>query len=247
MSSKIIVIGEPLQTEIGGKRFYRVELVDEHGNHFFKYLRSVTTICKGARLPSFLDTWQNEQIEALGVKGFYEALDSKAHDGTVMHKFIEDHVNGKEVNRRSLVTLDDGKQYAFDDDTWPMFEGYLAWEEKRKPESIWQEKTVYSLKHGYAGRADRLAIIDGLRTVIDYKSAKRPQDDHKQQGSAYLMAINEMGEDCEQILILCLGNDEKRKQPYTESIIKNPHDIHNYFMSFYLKNQLVNWCSPVFI
>lgn len=244
------VIGEPTQVELNGKRFYKVDF----SNGASRYLRSVTTICKGAKLPSFLDTWEKDQIEQIGVKGFKEALDAKAHDGTLVHKFIEMHLNGDEVNRTSVAEIqsringeDKLATFGFDDDTWPMYQAYLAWEERRKPTLVWTEKTLYSLQYGYAGRSDGMMMIDGRKTIIDFKSAKRVQDDHKQQGCAYLMAASEMGEDVEQVLILCLGQDEKRKQLYSETILGNPYEIHQHFMGFYYKNQLVNWDSPILL
>lgn len=242
------VIGDPAQVEVNGKRFYKVSFAD--GSH--RYLRSVTTICKGAKLPSFLDVWEKDQIEQIGVKGFKDALDQKAKDGTLVHKFIENHLSGEKVTRASVAEIScriNGEEkvatFGFDNDTWPMYEGYLAWEERRKPKLIWTEKTLYSLQYGYAGRSDVMMEIDGRPTIVDFKSAKKPQNDHKQQGSAYLFAANEMGLEPTQILILCLGQDEKRKQPYTESLISNPYELHQHFMGFYYKSLLVNWDSPL--
>lgn len=250
MPNDITVVGEPTQTEIGGKRFYRVDF--SNGTH--RHLRSVTTICKGAALPSYLDIWKEEQIEALGRSGFKAALNQKAHDGTLVHKFIENHLGGEKVTRASLAeipTYINGEnklaKFQFDDDTWPMYQAYMEWEERRKPELVWTEKTLYSLEYGYAGRSDGLMIIDGLRTIVDFKSAKKAQDDHKQQGSAYLMACGEMGESCDQVLILCLGQDENRRQPYTETYLRNPYEIHQHFMGFYHKNTLVNWANPILV
>lgn len=231
------------QTEVGGKRFYKV-VFDDGG---YRLLRSVTTITKGARLPSFLDEWERDQIEQIGVQGYRDALNQKALDGTIVHKAIEMHLGGEEISRTAIIKLDDGKEYVFDDDTWPMFEAYLEWEEKRKPELIWTEKTLYSLRYGYAGRSDGLMLIDGKSTIIDFKSSKSVQAEHKQQGCAYFMAANEMGEECEQVLILCLGQKPGRKQGFSESIISNPYEIHNHFMGFYHKNQLVNWDSPILV
>jgi hypothetical protein len=240
MKSGITVIGEPIQTELDGKRFYRIDFSDGA----FRYLRSVTTINKGARLPSFLDKWQMDQVAALGVQGFWDAMNAKAHDGEVVHKFAENKINGEEINRLSLATIDD-KQFGFDNDTWPLFESFLAWYAKRNPEFLWTEKTLYSLAYGFAGRSDGLCIIDGKRTVIDFKSSKSVQEDHKLQGCAYLVAASEMGENVDQVLILCLGAENK--QGFSECYIDNPYEIHNYFMGFYHKSRLVSWANPTHV
>jgi hypothetical protein len=212
------------QVEIKGKRFYKATFQDGS----FRLLRSVTSVCKGARIPSYLDVWEKEQVEALGIAGFDAAMNQAALDGTLLHKIIEDHC--------------DGKHYPIlDPEIKTKFEGYLRWEEKNKPETIWQEKTLYSLKHGYAGRADRKAFVDGRTAIIDYKSAKAARTDHKEQGAAYIMADSEMKPEvhADSVLILALGAENK--QGYSETWLDTPYEITKHFMGFSLKNQLVNY------
>lgn len=228
MPNDITVVGEPTQVEISGKRFYRVAFSDGSNRH----LRSVTTITKGAKLPSYLDVWEKEQIEALGVKGFQDALNQKAEDGTAVHKLIEEHYKGNEFDIQ-------------DEDVAKLYQSYLNWEEKNKDklEIVWTEKTLYSLQYGYAGRSDAKILLDGQRLIIDFKSAKRVYGEHKEQGSAYFMAASEMGEKLDGILILALGAENK--QGYTESFVTNAYDIHQYFHSFNLKNNLISFHNPV--
>lgn len=227
MSNKVNVVGEPTQIEINGKRFYRVSFSDGT----YKNLRSVTTICKGARLPSFLDEWERQQCEALGVAGYLAALQQKADDGTALHKLIEEHINGKDYDIQDVEIK-------------KMFESYLRWEARRKPRWIFNEKLVFSLQYDYAGRCDGKAQIENRIPIIDFKSAKRAQNDHKEQGSAYLMADSEMKPEihADSVLILCLGAENK--QGYTETWLDNPYDIAQHFMGFNLKNNLVNFHNP---
>ena len=230
MSSNVSVVGDPTQVEVGGKRFYRVEFSDGT----FRHLRSVTSITHGAKIPSFLDEWQMQQCEALGVKGYKDAMNQKAQDGTDLHKLIEEHIAGMD--------------YEIDDaDIRRMFESYLRWEEKRKPEWIWNEKTVYSLKHGYAGRCDAKAKVNGRIPIIDFKSAKKAQDEHKEQGVAYLVADSEMGPEIlpDSVLILCLGSETQ--QGFTETWLDNPYDIIQHFLGFQLKSHIVSFHNPILI
>jgi hypothetical protein len=230
MPSDIVVVGEPTQVEINGKRFYKVVFSDGS----CRMLRSVTTICKGAQLPSFLDTWKMQQVEALGIKGFEAAMNQVANDGTELHRLIENHCNGFD-------------EYAVDDDVRRMYEGYLRWEEKNKPETIWQEKTLYSLQYGYAGRADKKATLKNGRTcIIDYKSAKAVRPEHKEQGSAYLIADSEMKHEpaADSVLVLALGPENK--QGFSECWLDTPYKITQHFMSFNMKNTLVSFHNPSF-
>ncbi len=247
IANSIKVIGEPEQIVINGKRFYRVTLQDiETETLFYRHLRSVTTICKGAVIPGFFEEWKMQQVEQLGIAGCKAALEQAAHDGTLLHKFIEDHINGHEVNRRSLAEVD-GQKFAFDEDIWPKYEGYLRWEEKRKPTWKWTEKTLYSLQHGYAGRSDGKAEIAslGIIPIIDFKSSKAVRQDHLQQVSSYLFAENEMDGDADSGLILALGAENK--QGYSETFLKSPYKIHQHFMTFYHKNNLINHDSPILV
>lgn len=233
-----VTVVDVQQTVINGKRFYKA-IFDDGA---YRLLRSVTSVTKGASLPSFLDEWKMQQVEALGRLGFSDAMTQVALDGTIVHKAAELHIGGTPLTRHNKLMIDDGTEHSFDDDTWPKYQAFCRWMEKRKPEFIWTEETLYSLAYGFAGRSDGSCLIDGKVTIIDFKTAKRVQDDHKQQGCAYLIAASEMGQKVEQVLILCLGAENK--QGYTETLITSPYDIHNHFMGFYHKLNLVNWANP---
>lgn len=55
------------------------------------------------------------------------------------------------------------------------------------------ERTVYSETHGYAGTMDLLARVDGVLTLIDFKSGRSVYPESFLQAAAYSVALEEMG------------------------------------------------------
>lgn len=83
------------------------------------------------------------------------------------------------------------KLHKMDVALWPCVK---AWRQFQKDfdvkfEAI--EPIVYSMKHGYAGRIDRIGTVKSVRSVIDIKTAKY-KPTHDLQVAAYLNAWNEL-------------------------------------------------------
>lgn len=224
----ISVVSGPSQISIGGKRYYQVKLSDGS----IRNLRSVTTIGKDVKLASYLDIWEAEMIEKLGIAGFKRHMDILAARGTQVHSLIERFVRGETI----IQTFD------IADEDWIKFESYKRWHEKNKPEYVWQERALYSIKNLYAGRADAKILLAGKTYIIDYKTSKAVQDTHRCQGTAYLKADVEMGGGADGVIVLALGAENK--QGYSESYVEGD-DIEYYFEGFMLKNKLLQWQSPL--
>src|SRR5215472_14561898 len=76
-------------------------------------------------------------------------------------------------------------------------QGLSKWLLAAKPEPVLVEQIIGSKEHGYAGRFDLLANIDGKRVLCDLKTAKRPYAGHSLQLGAYMYALEEcFGETC---------------------------------------------------
>lgn len=84
-----------------------------------------------------------------------------------------------------------------------LFGAFLGWAEQvdgnRNPRvrPIATETKVFSKKHRYAGRLDLLAFVEGVKTVIDFKSSKsyedKAWDEEIAQSEAYRAALEEHG------------------------------------------------------
>lgn len=71
------------------------------------------------------------------------------------------------------------------------FNSFLDWEESNKVEWLESEKMVINLVHGYNGRFDAIAKVNGKITLIDFKTSKGIYTEMKEQLGAYWFAYKE--------------------------------------------------------
>lgn len=105
--------------------------------------------------------WSEAEFRELLAKAKYAHAtyrDAKAEIGTRVHAWIESHIRGVDTGTDELIE--------------PAVKAFLKWEAKTKPEWIFSERVLYSKKYDYCGTVDGGAIIDGLRTVIDFKTGE---------------------------------------------------------------------------
>ena len=77
-----------------------------------------------------------------------------------------------------------------------------------EPEVVAAERIVCNPEHGYAGRFDLLAHIDGRLTLLDWKTGKaRVFDQSHYQLRLYAMALAAEGVDVERACIVGIGDD----------------------------------------
>lgn len=98
------------------------------------------------------------------------ALNEAANTGTWIHSFIEDDLNG-------LFPEDPIR-----DDHYQMVEAYYAWKARHDIEVIATERTVFG--PGYGGTADFFCRINGVTTLVDWKSSKAIRESHIAQLAA---------------------------------------------------------------
>jgi hypothetical protein len=72
-------------------------------------------------------------------------------------------------------------------------EQFLLWEEKANPKWLASEIQVGSLTHRYCGILDAVAIINGERVLIDFKTSSGIKDDYRIQLAGLWLALEEMG------------------------------------------------------
>lgn len=140
-------------------------------------LPSVTTYFKCLHKKSLVD-WQLRQVAwaattlprkdkeddeafiARIVVDAFEQVQDAADKGSLIHGCLENHFQGK----------------PYDPSIKPYVDLVDEWAKKHKVEWLDHELRLVNTKYGYAGTTDALAIIDGKRTLIDYKTRKsRPE------------------------------------------------------------------------
>ena len=215
----------------------------ESDGHTYKMggllLTGVTTILN-VRAKGFLKWWtvkemynflldKQEQIKAATPEE-YEALlleGKLAHtikskealvSGQIAHKWIEAYIKGRLRRQGRLgtggapvapvapVMPDDEKAAA-------SIKAFLDWESKHKVEWLASELVLGSPKFQFAGTIDAVAMVDGVFTLVDFKTSNQISEECYLQTAAYWMLLDEnMPEGAErpaQRLILRIPKDGK--------------------------------------
>lgn len=120
-----------------------------------------------------------ERVGALvkGIKAADQAKHRSASIGQDVHAAIEAYLKGREVQ--------------VDEANRPMFEAWLEWWKRSGLRALAIEKTVYSLRYGYAGTMDLYAELKGRPVVIDWKTTNAVYPESYLQNIAYRHAALE--------------------------------------------------------
>lgn len=86
---------------------------------------------------------------------------------------------------------------------------YLDWRDRQKIETIFLEKAIVSERHQYGGTLDHYCLLDGVPTLLDYKTGKAIYTEQFFQLAAYKNLLEENGNEVEQCIILRLGRNEE--------------------------------------
>jgi len=86
---------------------------------------------------------------------------------------------------------------------------YLEWRDRHKVENIFLEKQSVSEKYQYGGTLDNYCLLDGVPTLIDYKTGKAIYSEAFYQLAAYKNLLIEDGNEVKQCMILRLGRNEE--------------------------------------
>jgi hypothetical protein len=120
------------------------------------------------------------------VKAHQKALAKAGDIGTEAHKLIE-------WTMRTAIGAQAGdKPIVSDKALW----AFMAFEDFAKSvqlKPVLIEQAVYSKVHRYAGTMDLLARVNGVMTLIDFKTGKSVYPESFLQSAAYSVALEEMG------------------------------------------------------
>lgn len=172
--------------------------------------RTIYKLADGTRVPgvtTFLGVlnkpalikWANN----LGLQGIDSTkyVDSLADVGTLAHSMILAHLKKEELDTsdysQSQIDLASNS-----------FLSYLEWEKHHKIEPILIETPLVSEEYRFGGTPDLLAKVDGVSTLIDFKTSKAIYPEHLIQVSAYWGLILEHGHTVDKAMILRIGRDE---------------------------------------
>lgn len=169
-----------------------------------------------------IDVHKGEDILERARKAYADKRDKAADAGTQCHHAIQMYIEGHDPVP-SLQCEEAHKG----------FEAFLAWERMNHVEWLESEVTVYSVRHGYAGRFDAIAMVNDNRFLIDFKTSKGIWDEHRYQVCAYRQAYNEMlqkdKEPIEKLAVLHL--DKTTAEPSFVAFLNNIDRYTNLFNS----------------
>jgi hypothetical protein len=111
--------------------------------------------------------WVNTSSQLIGRDATVDAIKSRAQSvkddagklGSAVHVLAEQIARGEDTGTIPTAQI-------------PYAIAYRRFLEECQPTFISMEKAVISLTHGYGGTFDALMEIDGVRTLVDYKTSK---------------------------------------------------------------------------
>lgn len=165
--SKFIIDLQARQLTMLDARFY----YDHNG----EFVPSVTTILEAYPKDAHFFKWLKE------VGSDADAIrDEAGRRGSVVHQLTEQYDAGEEV---SLLNMDGNLQYKMLE--WSMFERYVEFSTRFKPEIIMSEQNFVNSFLGFAGTLDRVIKMNGLTYLIDIKTSNVIHDSYWLQLAAY--------------------------------------------------------------
>jgi hypothetical protein len=140
-----------------------------------EFVPSVTTILEAYPKDAHFFKWLKE------VGSDADAIrDEAGRRGSVVHQLTEQYDAGEEV---SLLNMDGNLQYKMLE--WSMFERYVEFSTRFKPEILMSEQNFVNSFLGFAGTLDRVIKMNGLTYLIDIKTSNVIHDSYWLQLAAY--------------------------------------------------------------
>ena len=163
-----------------------------------KRVVGVTTYLNELNKPALVK-WANK----LGLQGIdsTDYVDNLADVGTLAHAMIMAYLQGKSVPKEDYT--EDQAALAAN-----CFGSYLNWESAHKVEPILVETPLVSEEYQFGGTPDLLAYVDGVITLLDFKTGKAIYPEYFIQVAAYWVLLMERGYVIDKVMILRIGREE---------------------------------------
>lgn len=148
----------------------------------------------------------------LGTEGidWRKYRDSAADIGTLAHYLIECDLKGIEPD------LDDWSKDQIDLAENCLLSWY-EWKKSHEIKTILTEEPLVSENYRFGGTIDCYAEIDGVKTILDFKTGKGIYDTHLYQVCGYAQLLKEHGYEVEAVRILNIPR--KETEEFQEKII----------------------------
>ena len=158
-----------------------------------------------------LDEIQLKSLLDNAKKAHTVRLNKSADIGTLIHNWLEEYVKARLAKKPS-------PKKPVSKEMNNALSGFFKWAGENKVKLIASEQKIYSKKYGYAGTFDLEAMVNGKRTIIDFKTSNAIYPEMFLQASAYLQAKEEeSGKKYNggvSILRLSKSNKEKEITPF---------------------------------
>ena len=163
-----------------------------------KKVPGVTTVLSILAKPALIKWAYGLGVKGIDMDGYRDAL---ADVGTLAHRMILDHLRGDKTDTancpKDQVDLAEN-----------CFIKYLEWEGQHQVEPILVETPLVSEAGGFGGTPDFIGNIDGVPTLMDYKTGKGIYEDYWYQLGGYSLLYQGTLRD---FRILNIGRDESEK------------------------------------
>lgn len=194
-------------------------------NHNGDRIPGVTTILGLLAKPQLIK-WANN----LGLQGIdsNKYVDELASIGTLIHYLIECDL--KRLNPELNDYTPNQIKMAQNG-----FNKWIEWKSKHSIVVIESELKLISDRYG--GCCDLYCVLDGVNTVLDFKTGKGIYDEYLIQTSAYAKII---GDDVDQVAILNIGRDENEptREAYLKDFKKHQELFEKLVDIYYLRKEL---------
>jgi hypothetical protein len=156
--------------------------------------------------------------------------------GSIVHKLSELYDAGEVVS-----VLDDNGRIKYKAREWNMFEKYVEWCKKFKPNIIQNEFNIVSEAIGTGGTIDKEIELDGKRMLLDLKTSNMIHDTYWMQLAAYSKLYEQLyGRTIDDVCILWV-NAKTRTEKYEAGktyqtpgaqLLFPPKDLDHYWKLF---------------
>ncbi len=175
-----------------------------------KRVPGVTTFIGVLNKPALVSWANNLGLQGINVKDY---VDDKADIGTLVHEMMFCDLKGEKADTSyyTAIQIEIAKN---------SFKKYLNWKKQHTIKSIVLEYGMVSEKYQYGGTIDNYCLLDGVPTLIDYKTSKAIYSEMFIQVAAYRQLLKEHGHKVKNVAILRVGRDELEGFEYKKILTK---------------------------
>jgi hypothetical protein len=127
--------------------------------------------------------------------------DKAKEDGTAAHDWIEKAIAYHMDPTLPLAPTPDSPEAR------NAIEAFAVWTKAHDIQWLASEEVLSSDVHRTAGRLDALAIVDGIPSIVDFKTSKQISESYPLQCAGYHIMLSEMGFSPRQWIVLRLPKD----------------------------------------